>query len=79
MEQLAKQLLEDARNRFIQKDDLLEACLEVMTEDQLYEMAIANDFIKTKVEDDDYLVVDRDCEQTTPEKIIDAVLARYGE
>jgi len=79
MEQLAKQLLEDARNRFIQKDDLLEACLEVMTEDQLYEMAIANDFIKTKVEDDDYLVVDRDSEQTTPEKIIDAVLARYGE
>lgn len=79
MEQLAKQLLEDAKNRFIQKDDLLEACLEVMTEDQLYEMAIANDFIKTKVDDDDYLVVDRDNEQTTPEKIIDAVLARYGE
>lgn len=79
MEQLAKQLLEDARNRFIEKDHLLEACLEVMTEDQLYEMAIANDFIKTKVEDDDYVVVDRDSEQTTPEKIIDAVLARYGE
>ena len=78
MEQLAEQLLEDAQKRFINKDDLLEACLETMTEDQLYEMAIKNEFIKTKIEDDDYVVVERD-EQTTPEKIIDAVLARYGE
>jgi len=78
MEDLAKQLLEDAQRRFIDRDELLEACLEVMTEDQLYEMAIKNDFIKTKIEDDDYVVVERD-EQTTPEKIIDAVLARYGE
>lgn len=78
MEKLAEQLLEDAQKRFINKDDLLEACLETMTEDQLYEMAIKNEFIKTKIEDDDYIVVERD-EQTTPEKIIDAVLARYGE
>lgn len=78
MEDLAKQLLEDAQRRFIDRDELLEACLEVMTEDQLYEMAIKNDFIKTKIEDDDYIVVERD-EMTTPEKIIDAVLARYGE
>ena len=78
MEKLAEQLLEDAQKRFISKDDLLEACLETMTEDQLYEMAIKNEFIKTKIEDDDYIVVERD-EQTTPEKIIDAVLARYGE
>ena len=78
MEKLAEQLLEDAQKRFISKDDLLEACLETMTEDQLYEMAIKNEFIKTKIEDDDYIVVERD-EMTTPEKIIDAVLARYGE
>jgi hypothetical protein len=78
MEDLAKQLLEDAQRRFIDRDELLEACLEVMTEDQLYEMAIKNDFIKTKIDDDDYIVVERD-EMTTPEKIIDAVLARYGE
>jgi hypothetical protein len=78
MEKLAEQLLEDAQKRFINKDDLLEACLETMTEDQLYEMAIKNEFIKTKIEDDDYIVVERD-EMTTPEKIIDAVLARYGE
>jgi hypothetical protein len=78
MEKLAEQLLEDAQKRFINKDDLLEACLETMTEDQLYDMAIKNEFIKTKIEDDDYIVVERD-EMTTPEKIIDAVLARYGE
>ncbi len=78
MEKLAEQLLEDAQKRFINKDDLLEACLETMTEDQLYEMAIKNEFIKTNIEDDDYIVVERD-EMTTPEKIIDAVLARYGE
>jgi ribonucleotide monophosphatase NagD (HAD superfamily) len=78
MEQLAEQLLDDANKRFIDKNELLEACLEIMTEDQLYEMAIKHGFIKTEVEDDDYIVVERD-EQTTPEKIIDAVLARYGE
>ena len=78
MEKLAEQLLEDAQKRFIQKDDLLIACLETMTEDQLYEMAIKNEFIKTKVEEDDY-VLERNEEMTTPEKIIDAVLARYGE
>jgi len=79
MEKLAEQLLEDAQKRFIQKDDLLIACLETMTEDQLYEMAIKNEFIKTKVEEDDYIVLERNEEMTTPEKIIDAVLARYGE
>jgi len=78
MEQLAEQLLDDANKRFIDKNELLEACLEIMTEDQLYEMAIKNEFIKTEVDDDDYIVIERD-EQTTPEKIIDAVLARYGE
>ena len=79
MEKLAEQLLEDAQKRFIQKDDLLIACIETMTEDQLYEMAIKNEFIKTKVEEDDYIVLERNEEMTTPEKIIDAVLARYGE
>jgi len=79
MEKLAEQLLEDAQKRFIQKDDLLIACLETMTEDQLYEMAIKNEFIKTQVEEDDYIVLERNEEMTTPEKIIDAVLARYGE
>ena len=77
MEQLAEKLLDDANKRFIQKDELLEACLEIMTEDQLYEMAIKHGFIKTEVEDDDYVIIEQ--EQTTPEKIIDAVLARYGE
>lgn len=48
-----------------------------MTEDQLYEMAIKHGFIKTEVEDDDYAIIEQ--EQTTPERIIDAVLARYGE
>lgn len=77
MEKLAQQLLEDAKNRYIHKDDLLIACLETMTEDQLYEMSINNEFIKTSVESDDYVTPHPD--QSTPEKIIDAVLARYGE
>jgi hypothetical protein len=77
MEKLAQQLLEDANKRFIHKDDLLFACLETMTEDQLYEMSINYKFIKTEVEPDDYVTPNPD--QSTPEKIIDAVLARYGE
>lgn len=74
MEKLAQQLLEDANKRYIDKDELLQACLESMTEDQLYEMAITHDYISTQ---EDIAVVNPD--QSTPERIIDAVLARYGE
>ena len=74
MEKLAQQLLEDANKRYIDKDELLHACLESMTEDQLYEMAITHDYISTQ---EDIAVVNPD--QSTPERIIDAVLARYGE
>ncbi len=78
MEKLAKQLFEDCNKKFIDKNELLQACLESMTEDQLYEMAIRYDYIKTKEEPGDYAsVVNPD--QSTPERIIDAVLARYGE
>ena len=77
MEQLAEQLLDDANKRFIDKNELLEACLEKMTEDQLYEMAIQHGYIKTEVEPDDYITPDPD--MSTPEKIIDAVLARSGD
>ena len=48
-----------------------------MTEDQLFEMAISYDYIKTKSEPGDHPVINPD--QSTPERIIDAVLARYGE
>tara|TARA_E500000081_G_scaffold11258_2_gene13603 strand:+ start:1862 stop:2086 length:225 start_codon:yes stop_codon:yes gene_type:complete len=74
MEKLAQQLLEDANKRYIDKDELLQACLESMSEDQLYEMAITHDYISTQ---EDIAVVNPD--QSTPERIIDAVLARYGE
>lgn len=74
MEKLAQQLLEDANKRYIDKDELLQACLESMSEDQLYEMAITHGYISTQ---EDIAVVNPD--QSTPEKIIDAVLARYGE
>jgi predicted transcriptional regulator len=76
MEKLAKQLFEDADKRFIDKSELLEACLETLTEDQLFEMAIRYDYIKTEIEVDDHV---ENPDQSTPEKIIDAVLARYGE
>jgi hypothetical protein len=76
MEALGKQLLEDANKRFIVKGELLEACLETMTEDQLFEMAIKYEFIRAD-ESDDPMVVNPD--QSTPERIIEAVLARYGE
>jgi hypothetical protein len=77
MEKLAEQLLADANKRFIDKNELLNACLESMTEDQLFEMAISYDYIKTKSEPGDHPVINPD--QSTPERIIDAVLARYGE
>jgi len=76
MEALAKQLFEDCNKKFIDKNELLEACLESMTEDQLYEMAIKYEFIRAN-ESDDPMVVNPD--QSTPERIIEAVLARYGE
>ena len=76
MEKLAEQLLADANKRFIDKNELLNACLESMTEDQLFEMAIKYEFIRAN-ESDDPMVVNPD--QSTPERIIEAVLARYGE
>ena len=76
MEALAKQLFEDADKRFIDKTELILACLTTMTEDQLYEMAIKYEFIRAN-ESDDPMVVNPD--QSTPERIIEAVLARYGE
>jgi len=81
MSPLAEQLLHDARKRFIDKDDLLIACLKNMTEDQLYEMAIDYGFIVT--EDEDAIPhidnLDDDDSRTVQDKIIDAVLARHGE
>jgi len=81
MSPLAEQLLHDARKKFIDKDDLLIACLKNMTEDQLYEMAIDYGFIVT--EDEDAIPhidnLDDDDSRTVQDKIIDAVLARHGE
>jgi len=81
MSPLAEQLLHDARKKFIDKDDLLIACLKNMTEDQLYEMAIEYGFIVT--EDEDAIPhidnLDDDDSRTVQDKIIDAVLARHGE
>ena len=48
-----------------------------MTEDQLYEMAIQFKFIQTESDPEDFVRVHPD--QSTPEKIIEAVLSRYGE
>jgi len=81
MSPLAEQLLHDARKKFIDKDDLLIACLKNMSEDQLYEMAIDYGFIVTEDEDaiphiDNF---DDDDSRTVQDKIIDAVLARHGE
>jgi len=81
MSPLAEQLLHDARKKFIDKDDLLIACLKNMTQDQLYEMAIEYGFIVT--EDEDAIPhidnLDDDDSRTVQDKIIDAVLARHGE
>jgi|DEB0MinimDraft_6_1074348.scaffolds.fasta_scaffold17481_4 hypothetical protein len=80
MEQIAEQLMYDANKGFINKNDLLLACLETMTENQIYKMAIKNDFIIT--EDDSAITnpsqIDDDT-QSIQEKIIDAVLARHGD
>ena len=76
MEKLSEQLLRDAKNRFIDKNELLEACLSTLTADQLYEMAIQHGFLLTK-EDVSAEVLDQS--KSSQEKIIDAVLARHGE
>lgn len=80
MEQIAEQLMYDANKGFINKNDLLVACLETMTENQIYKMAIKNDFIIT--EDDSAITnpcnLDDDT-QSAQERIIDAVLARHGD
>lgn len=76
MENLRKQLLEDANRRFIYKDELLEACLEFMTDEQLYEMAIKHGFIITESDVDES---ELDLTTATQEKIIDKVLARHGD
>mgnify|MGYP003628369624 FL=1 len=76
MEKLSEQLLKDANNRFIDKNELLEACLSTLTADQLYEMAIQNGFLLTK-EDVSAELLDQS--KSSQEKIIDAVLARHGE
>ena len=76
MEKLSEQLLKDANNRFIDKNELLEACLSTLTADQLYEMAIKNGFLLTK-EDVSAELLDQT--KSSQEKIIDAVLARHGE
>jgi len=76
MEKLSEQLLRDAKNRFIDKNELLEACLSTLTADQLYEMAIQHGFLLTK-EDVSAELLDQT--KSSQEKIIDAVLARHGE
>lgn len=76
MSKIAEQLLEDANKRVISKDELLEACINAMSEDQLYEMAIENHFIETG-EDVEY--ADVNLETSPQERIIEAVLARHGE
>lgn len=80
MSPLAEQLLYDARKRYIDKDDLLIACLKNMSEDQLYEMAIDYGFIITRDEDAIPNIDNiEDKSQTAQDRIIDAVLARHGE
>ncbi len=76
MEKLSEQLLRDAKNRFIDRNELLEACLSTLTADQLYEMAIQHGFLLTK-EDVSAELLDQS--KSSQEKIIDAVLARHGE
>jgi len=76
MEKLSEQLLRDAKNRFIDKNELLEACLSTLTADQLYEMAIQYGFLLTK---EDVRAELLDQSKSSQEKIIDAVLARHGE
>jgi len=72
MSPIAKQLFEDAsRGVGFNKSALLKACLDSMTEDQVYKMAISERFIEI-----DPVI---DYEKTTTEKIIDAVLSRHGE
>jgi hypothetical protein len=76
MENLRKQLLADSKRRFIYKDELLEACLEFMTDEQLYEMSIKHGFIITEKDVDEEAL---DMSTSTQEKIIDKVLARHGD
>ena len=53
-------------------EDLLRACLSAMSEDQIYRMAIDEGFVEVEHKGIDY-------DRSTPDRIIDAVLAETCE
>jgi len=76
MKHLKEQLIRDAKLNIFRKDDLLHACLNIMTDDQLFEMAIVNRFILVEDVED---VPNTALTGSAQERIIDAVLARHGD
>ena len=65
MLKIAKQLMEDAESGSdFTKEELLSACLNVMTEDQIYRMAISESFVETEYNqiDSEYLLKSNDPE-----------------
>lgn len=81
MSTIAKQLLSDARKGIINRDKLLEKCLQMIDEnssDDLYKMAISEGFISTETEVDETLDLELSKLDTT-QRIIEKVLSRHGE
>ena len=90
-EDVIKSLLEDTRKGILNVDDVLRAALhklDTLGENHVYNMAIEEKFITADTFDYDdekdvieeiEKEIDKDTELTAQQKIIEKVLARYGD
>lgn len=77
VEGIENQLMEDVRSGRVRKTQLIEACLQYMTDDQIFEMSINEGFISP---DQDDVREDRIHfgDLSAGERIIEKILQRHG-
>ena len=79
---IAKQLLSDAKQGHISKDDLLEVCLKRLasiSEQDLYDLALDEGFINVDHEIEEIEEEKEFRELSASQRIIEKVLSRYGD
>ena len=83
MSNIAKQLMADARRGIINKDDLLEACLnrlESLSPEDLYKLALDEGFIGMQQVEVEEVIEEREMKNLdATQRIIEKVLSRHGE
>lgn len=83
MSSIAKQLLSDARRGIIDKDALLQACLnklESVSQEELYKLALDEGFVGTQPVEVEEVIEDREMKNLdATQRIIEKVLSRHGE